>query len=275
MKKEGILLGVFVGVLVLFLFPVVGAQNVGDAGVIFSVSGWECQAGNNTAFWVKQGSTPVNASNNCALYKNETNGQACCPGSLSCDGTTCGEPQVSFCWQYVNEATCGNAVLGVGETSVIDDTGDSVICTQTPSNVCDGVDLVGCTCKWVTVSGQGQCTSSANVTTFCRSGEIIDRGVCAWEVAEIKNNCNTTLNNIVLSKIANWAPAGTGAPLILPGNLPVDDDFFAQPGFCANALRTYQCPSVVRLPFFTAFNFFLALAIISIVYFLAGRKDKK
>lgn len=257
----------------LLLLPVVSAQPVvGQASVTFSVSGFSCDQNATAAAWVN-GSVRLDVSDpsiRCDQYSADIGGQSCCPGIQVCnagaggDGT-CGPQSAGFCWQYLDQSTCETALVGVGESSVIDDSGNPLVCTHTPSDYCDGVELTGCNCRWD--SAAGQCLSNTNVTVFCESGETFDRGSCSWQVLSIQNNCNTTLNNIILSKISEWASAGTGAPLVLNDGTTVPAGYFIDgPDWCNDAERTYQCPSAVRLPFFTAFNFIIAIALLIGIY---------
>jgi len=274
MKKEGWIL--LIGLM--FLIPLVSAQTSysESTDVTFTVGGWSCDSSDTDARWVN-GNDEILITNNCDLYSAEAGG-SCCPGNSVCnvDGT-CGPSTADYCWQYTTEVSCDLASLDAGVISVSDDSGNPVICTDVPSDVCEGGrDRTACNCLWILEDSSdedsGQCASNSNVTTFCPSGQEEEKGSCSWTVLEIDNNCDNSLNNLILTKVAVWRAAGTGGPQVFSGDEYNIDDFYAQPGSCADVERIYQCPSSTALPFFTMFNLVIALSMISLIYAFYIRK---
>ena len=252
----------FFGVIVLVSlgFGIVFAAS-GETIVNFETSGWQCVKNTTYSSWVNGANVIpyTSGSYNCSLHSSDIGG-ACCPGGQVCNPSgSCGPQNSDFCWQYSSPETCKNALLGIGETSVIDDTGDPTICSVGPIYVSGGVQCVnstGCSCKWTS----GACVSNADVKTICANNVTTNRGVCWWDVTDIEDNCNSTLNTMLLKKQANWEAAILGVDL--------------QPSWCADVDRIYQCPANVRLPFFTGVNFLLTLLFVALGYTIYSLKRK-
>jgi hypothetical protein len=197
-------------------------------------------------------------SGNCSQYLVS----GCCPtGKSYCrDDGKCYEGG-NFCQNYNSPSSCSGANSGgdefgsaVGKNSVA----NSSVCGASNSYYYESAVLCSnityCGCIWQ----NNQCKAIANATKICDDSTRTSYGYCTWTTLPLQDNCNNSLNNLVIRSTANWTGAANSQT---PAKLS-----------CIDVTKTLECASVERLPFFTFFNFAAALITITIAYFIINRR---
>jgi len=239
-----------VGILFIFSLPfALGDNNIAVTSCTFATgSGWYCEYGQwQHPLWSFSGQ-------NCSQYSSQIGGVSCCPQETDIcyqDGT-CGG-YAKYCFQYNTSYSCEHASPTAAKNSVEEDT--NLTCGELNYFNITCSDYIECSCKWNSINKT--CTDVAKPIRWCGGIETTNPGECTWNPDAIVNNCNNTLDNILVTKTTVWA----GSP--------------PTPSFCQKNERQYQCPPTAKLPFFGNLMLFVSVCLIIAIYFfrIAGKRE--
>jgi hypothetical protein len=254
--------GMFVGslfvvvslILLMFLINVgfLSAANPSrEVNESFITGVWAC----NDQGWWDNGTTYV--KDNCSYKASENNGIACCPGYQECNINGSCSGRAKYCYEYTNEYSCNR-----GEPKIISLNKVNYTCGFTDQHIdSDGcIKTYQCRCKWDPNSkSKTPCVDVLNVIPATADLEkictVTDMSTCEWSTDILENNCNNSLNYLLVSKIAK--PSGP-----------------APPEGCTNITRQDTCPITTKLPFFGSFMMFVSICLIIVIYFFKSKNDK-
>jgi uncharacterized protein YegL len=237
-------------------------KNATSAMVYFdTINNWSCANNLTSAWWVNPNPFLANlsANNACSFYAEEA-GTTCCPtnNNICRPDNTC-RGTASFCSE-LNESrqVCENASSSIAEASMLRDTGSNSICTfNEPNGGC--TNYYSCVCRWNETIG---CSSSYKIMEDC-GGVLTTKGTCLLSTT-VRDNCNTTEDNIFVSIIAtkiNYTTLDSATY----------NSTFAN---CNSGTRSYACSSTAKLPFFGTFELVMAVIVICLIYLLCRRYCK-
>jgi hypothetical protein len=150
---------------------------------------------------------------------------------------------------------------------------------------CDGTDLNGYSCTDFDefVGGILGCDSNCDFdTSSCTGDPDVPTGIgkCTYDEDTTNDNCDDGLLTFNWTAVWTWANIGVDTPCDIGYVLGDDGKCHYDPkglsSKCKEGFRTISCPAQIPLPFFGAYNFIVALAIIALIYILrASNQGKK
>lgn len=206
-------------------------------------------------WWIAPDNTRTSSLNDC-----KKGSSVCCPTGKVCDGSNnCVSSAAFLCSHLLNSGDCNNAPDWIAANSVREkyinpnlSIGD-IIDTNIGGDPSCYSTLNAWWCEWES----GACVAKENLSySSCgSSGTPPSSGVCVF-TENTNDNCDDGI--LTYSWTAIWQ-----------GNvsLPHPD--------CVDGGNSIECPAQIRLPFFNAYNFVIAILAIFAVYFLISRRHKK
>lgn len=271
MKKSVFILSVLTAVLVLgLLVNLADAQITGEGSEINinvnqGSAEMDCNKTSTTAFWYNLTTGAkiediTDTSGNCSKFATA----GCCPSSKPycwTDGRC--HVEGKYCSNYDTAASCNGAsgdadLFGVGRSYAFL---DSSICGPRESFYSSDIlctNITFCGCIWQ----NNECEEIANFTSVCDDGTPGGKKTsyesCSWSSVVIQDNCNTSLNNIIVTSKANFTGSLTSQTLLRKS--------------CVDVPGTFECVSTEKLPFFGFFNFAISLISILGIYFIINKR---
>ncbi|MBM3247640.1 hypothetical protein FJZ17_03835 [Candidatus Pacearchaeota archaeon] len=249
----------------LFLFSLSFVFAIqGTSSVTFNTGGVYCSKTNASSSWINATSGAVLAANSqdsCNKYAVPGYISSCCPSDMTCNasansgaGQCIPSKTYNTCSDYLDSASCNLDDLKLGNKSV----GSNVSCGIKGYTILGVycVNVTQCKCIW----DSNRCKALANYTTTCEDNSGGSRGYCMWSSSVIENNCNTTLNNLVLRSKAEW-------------KYGMRNDALAR-ATCLDETRNYPCSNTAKLDFMSSWGYFILVVLIILVYFLIKRRNQ-
>jgi len=171
-------------------------------------------------------------------------------GSLSCDST--GHFDTSLCTGGNGPGVYGDGIINLGET-------------------CDGSEwgpITGCADFDEFTGGVLSCDSPGNFNTFqCTVKAAGELGTCLITEGNVdENGCDDGFLTI------EW----TGQWVWNEEENPGHEDPKGLSSLCVNGgTRVIECPAQIKLPFFGLYNIIATILLVTVIYFILIRKNKK
>lgn len=173
---------------------------------------------------------------------NETSGECNfkCNSGFTWNGSNCNPHLIiNYCWQITSQDSCVNAPASIPNRSF----GNCGAVFE--ENDCDYT--VECECTW-----NGSSCNAANYTL--ESNCISPRGSC-YLTYEVKDECDSGADNIIVREIAEWS---------IPGGIPP----FGL--VCESKEEFYPCAETTALRFFGWINFIVSLLTVAFIYYISS-----
>jgi hypothetical protein len=248
----------------------------GSTNVNFSTGGITCERNTVPAAWFNYSSGVRTIVGNCSLYYQPGYIGPCCPSDQQCNVSKpinqgCYYWPVTRCDQYLDRVTCNADTQDVGEDSVGDpancNTNSAVFTYNGNLTAYRGLrctNSTSCECDWNGTS----CLAVKAESMNCRNRSAPngnareDTGQCVYSVSLLQDNCNTTLNNIIIKSTATWIKIG-----------PLEN--LERKAACQNITRTYPCVATAKLDFWTNMGLVIVILILVGFYIYLVMKRKK
>jgi len=234
--------------LIMKYIPASGAIIPGETSNYFSINEWYCDTSTITGTWRRPGFSSI--SNNCSKYASLNDGLACCPSYQQCNQNGSCSGNVKYCSQFADWA------CNTGTPQIVFMNNKNYTCKESI-----GPDVNHCTTTNIC-----HCILNLTATTHCQDVFSIVKsgagctggGDCTYS-SEIQDNCNNTLNNRIVTKIAHWTPVA--------GETGINPD-------CQSIVTTEICPVTAKLPFFGNFMMFMSIFFIIVIYLFRIKKKQ-
>ena len=167
---------------------------------------------------------------------------------------------IVVCGDYNNQISCDD-----DECVVADVSGGNIDCDD---------PQIECGCSWISASGS--CNATWSGSPPGDGGEKI--GTCTYG-EDTTDNCDDGFLTFNWTATWTWADTGVDPPCDIGYVLGGDEKCHYDPNKLSedcDAGSTYRvCPAQIPLPFFGAYNFIVALAIIALIYILWASNQRK